>query len=334
MRAKWIDTCALRASPRKRHACTTSDSPRRTNPDASSLPPNEAEPATIRPCLPNTPRSQSPGELSRTLTSPRAGALVLISSRPLVDGETSWKHARATAWRAVTVLAPAAAGAASASEPSSAPARMLRPCMRLDPMSNSLVCATDLEDSGNHARETRADDDAQHDRPEALGVQAPEARRADRVTADNAGQERAYATRVDHVPPLPGHDERNPGGVQDQERRGQRRAEDGGRHALRFEPECERRAVHADRGGEHARGEPGAQRVQAQRRRTVAELPERGGDDDRAHPDLKSLLRQRRKDHQADREPRHGGRQQAREPVRAHAAAFEQDENAQDAAEY
>src|SRR3954468_4858852 len=169
-----MDTAALAALPRNRHACTTSRSPRRTKPDASSFPPKDAEPATSRPPLPNTPRSQSPAERSRTLTRPRACAFVRISRRPVADEETSWKQARATALRAVTVLASAKAGTVRASEPASAPARSVRPCMRLDSKPNSRFCASDLEDSGSHARQTRADDEHGHHCRETLGVQPPE----------------------------------------------------------------------------------------------------------------------------------------------------------------
>ena len=144
MRVKWIETCARAALPRKRHTCTTSRSPRRTKPEASSLPPNDADPATSRPRLPKTPRSQSPAELSRTLTSPRAGAFARISFRPVADDETSSKQERATALPAVTVRVAAADGTstiadASTAAPTAARNEILiegRPYVELDDLRN------------------------------------------------------------------------------------------------------------------------------------------------------------------------------------------------------
>src|SRR5215210_5115233 len=171
-----------------------------------------------------------------------------------------------------------------------------------------------LEDSGKHAPKTRAEDDAQRDGRETLGVQAAEGHRAERITGRDAGQERAEYTEVDRVEALAGHDRADPEHVQDQERRGKRDAEYGRWDALRLEPERERRPVDADRRREGAAQDSRDPRREADRGR-VPQLP--AGRRDHGHPnaDLERLLRERGQDQEPDAQPGQRGNEQAAEPV-------------------
>ena len=70
---KRIETCALARVAAEAAGLDVSRSPRRTKPDASSLPPNDAEPATSRPRRPKTPRSQSPARAQPDADEPARG---------------------------------------------------------------------------------------------------------------------------------------------------------------------------------------------------------------------------------------------------------------------
>ena len=89
MRVKRTDTRALRRTPAEAARLNREPLAPATNPDASSLPPNAADPATSRPPAPKTAMSQSPLDLRRAFTSPRTGARVRKMSRPAFEATMS-----------------------------------------------------------------------------------------------------------------------------------------------------------------------------------------------------------------------------------------------------
>ena len=76
MRSRSMSRSAVGSPPERRHARTTSRWPSSANPWATSLPPEEAEPASTRPVAASaTARSQSPPASRRASISDRCGAV-------------------------------------------------------------------------------------------------------------------------------------------------------------------------------------------------------------------------------------------------------------------
>ena len=114
-----------------------------------------------------------------------------------------------------------------------------------------------IPQAGDHARRPRSGHQHQREREEALAVEAPEGQRAERVARPPPARAAAPAARRRRSPPRPPAPPaaRPAGQVQREEARGERGPELLRAHAARLEPEHDRRAAHADRGGERAAGE-------------------------------------------------------------------------------